>query len=121
METTKTIPQIYSDLLKGCGKMFCEDCGSYNAEEEGHNEGCSEGDLGNVYCRIKSSEDELLLCQICQSNLALLKEVISAEVLRINEYFDNEMKGKEGKEFAKVCITKEELLAPLQKILGEMK
>jgi hypothetical protein len=69
--------QTIAKLKRGCGTMFCEDCGSYNAEDEGHSPGCTEGNLGNVSCGTKDLEDELKLCPTCSAKIEELEALKS--------------------------------------------
>jgi hypothetical protein len=76
-ETIKETLKQKEKLKRGCGVMFCEDCGSYNAEDEGHNLGCTEGNLGNVSCGTKDLEDELKLCPTCSAKIEELEALKS--------------------------------------------
>lgn len=54
---------------KGCGYSFCRDCGSQDIKE-GHEESCTEGNLGIVNCGdIDLEEDIIYLCDKCKKEI----------------------------------------------------
>jgi len=76
-------------IKEGCEKKFCRDCGS---EDDFHNESCTEGDLGFVFCGYKDLEEELFLCPICQAKLSQYKSDLQQELEFLEKFLEEAKK-----------------------------